>query len=57
MKSKPDPKDDGEYELTEEDKKIIRGYVDDKPYYFAEGGEVTMEEKKKSLKGQPKLKF
>jgi hypothetical protein len=57
LKSKPDPKDDGEYELTEEDKKIIRGYVDDEPYYFAEGGEVTMEEKKKSLKGQPKLKF
>jgi antirestriction protein len=57
LKSKPDPKDEGEYELTEEDKKIIRGYVDDEPYYFAEGGEVTMDEKKRSLKGQPKLKF
>jgi antirestriction protein len=57
VKSKPKSEDDGEYELTEEDKKIIRGYVDDEPYYFAEGGEVTMDEKKKSLKGQPKLKF
>jgi antirestriction protein len=40
LKSKPEPEDDGEYVLSEEEKKIIRGYVDDEPYYFAEGGEV-----------------
>lgn len=41
VKSKPKSEDDGEYELTEEDKKIIRGYVDDEPYYFAKGGLTT----------------
>lgn len=40
VKSKPEPEDDGEYQLSEEEKKIIRGYVDDEPYYFAEGGNV-----------------
>ena len=57
LKGNPDPEDDGEYQLSEEEKKIIRGYVDDEPYYFAEGGEITADEKKKSLKGYPKLKF
>jgi antirestriction protein len=57
VKPKPEPEDDGEYQLSEEEKKIIRGYVDDEPYYFAEGGEITADEKKKSLKGYPKLKF
>jgi antirestriction protein len=57
LKSKPTNEDEGEYVLSEEEKKIIRGYVDDEPYYFAEGGEITADEKKKSLKGYPKLKF
>ena len=40
LNSNPDPEDDGEYVLSEDEKKIIRGYVDDEPYYFAEGGNV-----------------
>jgi antirestriction protein len=43
LKSKPKSDDDGEFEVSEEDKKIIRGYVDDEPYYFAKGGRTYAE--------------
>jgi hypothetical protein len=41
----------------EQDPPIIRSYVDDEPFEYGDGGEITAADKKMSLKGQPKFKF
>jgi hypothetical protein len=41
----------------EKDPPIIRSYVDDEGFEYEDGGEISRQERRQSLKGQPQFKF